>query len=124
MDNHNAGDGNEGSYNSGDSNVGDFNAGSNNIGCFCTEERTIRIFDIETEITLNQWLDSEAYKILSKITVVTSTLKLLDTTATYSNFWNSLTKKEKDIIKSIPNFDAKKFKQITGITIKEELKNG
>jgi len=44
-------------------------------------------------------------------------LKILDTKSLYAKLWESLTENEKKIIKNIPNFDAKKFKQITGITI-------
>ena len=32
-----------------------------------------------------------------------------------ANWWNELTEENKEIIKSIPNFDAGKFYEITGI---------
>ena len=34
-----------------------------------------------------------------------------------ANWWNELTEENKEIIKSIPNFDEDKFEEITGIKI-------
>ncbi len=34
------------------------------------------------------------------------------------NMWNVLTEEEKEIVMNIPNFDAEKFMQITGIEVK------
>ena len=34
-----------------------------------------------------------------------------------ANWWSELTEENKEIIKSIPNFDADKFYEITGINI-------
>ena len=41
----------------------------------------------------------------------------------WANWWDTLTDEDKGIIKSIPNFDAKIFKEITGIEIKQEDKD-
>ena len=38
----------------------------------------------------------------------------------WANWWDELTDENKEIIKSIPNFDAEIFKEITGIEIKQE----
>lgn len=38
----------------------------------------------------------------------------------WANWWDALTDENKEIIKSIPNFDAEIFKEITGIEIKQE----
>ena len=48
----NSGDGNSGYRNSGDWNSGDWNSGDGNSGVFCTEESKIKIFDTETDMTL------------------------------------------------------------------------
>lgn len=44
-------------------------------------------------------------------------LKELDESECGQIWWNSLLDHEKDIIKSLPNFDVKIFKEITGIDI-------
>ena len=36
-------------------------------------------------------------------------------------WWDNLTDEEKDIIKSIPNFDPDKFFEITGIRVEHEI---
>ena len=43
-------------------------------------------------------------------------LKRNDLKASYNNWWKNLTEEEKKIIKGLPNFNADKFKEITGIT--------
>ena len=43
-------------------------------------------------------------------------LKVCDTNI---EWWNNLTDEEKDIIKSIPNFDSDKFFEITGIRVED-----
>ena len=37
----------------------------------------------------------------------------------FIKWWNNLTDEEKDIIKSIPNFDPDKFFEITGIRVED-----
>lgn len=144
----NTGDYNTGNYNTGDWNQGDFCTGDMNIsdhetGCFCTEEHTIRIFDVESDMTFLQWRDSDAYSLLARIEfkpnqfIISSDmtdeekvahpehetiggyLKVCDTGKAFSTWWDSLTKNEKSIIKNIPNFNAEKFLQLTGIQVND-----
>ena len=136
----NTGDYNTGTCNTGDYNTGDFNSSNYNTGFFCTEERRIRIFDIESDMTFNQVRNSAPFHILRRINLSPVTwvpevdmtneekqanpeyktiggyLKKNDLKASYSNWWKTLTEEEKKIIKDIPNFNADKFKKITGIT--------
>ena len=136
----NTGDYNTGTCNTGDYNTGDFNSSNYNTGFFCTEERRIRIFDIESDMTFNQVRNSAPFHILRRINLSPVTwvpevdmtneekqanpeyktiggyLKKNDLKASYSNWWKTLTEEEKKIIKDIPNFNADKFKEITGIT--------
>ena len=136
----NTGDYNTGNCNTGDYNTGDFNSSNYNTGFFCTEERRIRIFDIESDMTFNQVRNSAPFRILRRINLSPVTwvpevdmtneekqanpeyktiggyLKKNDLKASYSNWWKTLTEEEKEIIKDIPNFNADKFKEITGIT--------
>lgn len=44
-------------------------------------------------------------------------LKKLDNSESGIIWWRSLNDNQKNIIKSIPNFDAEIFKEITGITV-------
>ena len=135
----NTGDQNSGDWNSGNCCSGDFNLNDNESGCFCTEEPTIRMFDKETNMTFKEWRNSEAYKILAgnfrrSVCWIPSDemtddeknaypehkttggyLRTQDIKQSFQKVWECLSDDEKDIIRSIPNFDAEKFEQITGI---------
>ena len=144
--NYNSGNYNSGLYNSGNWNQGDFCTGDFNIsdhetGCFCTEEHKIRFFDKESDMTFRQWRNSEAYSILCRIPFEPTKwiwsddmsdeekaahpehettggyLKVCDTRKAFLIWWDSLNEREKNIIKNIPNFNAEKFEQITGIKV-------
>ena len=136
----NIGYGNTGRLNTGDRNCGDFNKASYSIGCFNTQSRQLFFFDKPTDMTFEQWKSSKAYRLL-----ITSDLKptvwipikdmtelekkqhpesyttggYLKVRDTNIEWWNNLTDKEKDIIKSIPNFDPDKFFEITGIRVED-----
>ena len=136
---HNSGNWNSGNWNSGNCCSGDFNLNDHESGCFCTEEPTIRMFDKETNMTFKEWRNSEAYKILARnfrrsVRWIPSDemtddekntypehkttggyLRTQDIKQSFLKVWECLSDDEKDIIRSIPNFDAKKFEQITGI---------
>ena len=47
-------------------------------------------------------------------------LKELDESDCAQMWWNGLLEHQRNIIKALPNFDAKIFKQCTGITIESE----
>lgn len=142
--NHNSGSWNNGSHNCGRHNNGDCNNGCwNNTnhasGCFNTEEQTITMFDKPSNWTWQDWARSEANMLLC--TMPDNVDKWINaddmtrkekkehpehhTTGGYlradnnannrQDWWNNLSASEKDIIKSMPNFDADKFKQCTGI---------
>jgi hypothetical protein len=44
-------------------------------------------------------------------------LKIRDNTNACIKWWNELSERERNVIKSIPNFDAEKFFKITGIRV-------
>lgn len=131
---------NSGYCNLGNYNSGDWNSGNGNNGVFCTEEPKIKIFDIQSDMTLSEWRDTEAAQILSwyfETNVWVSSedmteeekkmyqsykttggyLKTLSFKEACINMWNNLTNTEKDMIQSIPNFNKDKFREITGIEI-------
>ena len=138
---YNSGNYNSGSYNSGDSNSGNYNSGDWNKcdgsnGIFCTEEPTIRIFDKDTDMTLNEFRKSKYGKALRSVKLKLTEwieyteeemkedddkkatkgyLKNYTYKEACANWWSELTEENKEIIMNIPNFDADKFEEITGI---------
>ena len=138
---YNSGDSNSGSYNSGNSNSGDWNSGSNCTGCFNTISQPLMFFDKPSNITFNQWRNSDAYWLLNRIDfrptewimtrdmtdvekekhpehgTMGGYLRNVDNSECCVEWWNGLAEKEKEIIKTIPNFDGEKFYQITGIKV-------
>jgi hypothetical protein len=150
----NSGHGNTGDYNTGHLNIGsyntgDFNTTDNSTGFFCTENNKLMIFDKETDMTREEFMNSRAYKlIIQSIGSQTSSvlwtsasnmtkkekeeypsfettggyLKQRDIKKSYIEWWSKLRDDEKDSIKEIPNFDAKKFKFITGINVNKNKK--
>lgn len=144
--NYNSGCWNSGNYNIDDHNIGNYNAGDwnktlNAVGCFNTEKPKLKFFDKETDMTLEQWLDSGARYLMDQIDfrltdwiyssdmtdeekaehpeheTTGGYLKIREKTECCTEWWNGLSEKEKNIIKEIPNFDADKFYQITGIRV-------
>ena len=139
--NRNSGDWNSGDCNSGNRNSGDWNKASNTVGCFNTESQKLRFFDKETDMTFEEWRNSEAYWLMNRIDfrpadwiwedemsdaekaehpeykTTGGYLKIRDNTDCCKEWWNGLTEREKQVIKNIPNFDADKFFIITGIRV-------
>ena len=122
--NYNSGDFNNGNYNSGNSNNGNYNFGDWNIndynmGCFNTTKSGLKFFNKPTDITMREWKQSEACRILD------SMLPMIDAARMYGDnrfqvWWNCLSEEDKKTILNIPNFDAEIFKEITGIDVKQE----
>ena len=138
---------NAGSYNTGDCNTGycntgDFNTTDNATGCFCTEKQTIMFFDKPSTWTLEAWRCSDAYHALRSNIDLTKWvsyedmmdaekaehpeseatggyLKKLDFKLACREGWAKMTDEEKQAVKNLPNFDAEKFEQITGIDVNE-----
>ena len=136
--NRNSGDYNSGYYNSGNYNSGYFNSCDYSSGLFCTQAPKVKIFDIETDMTMKEVVQTDWYRMLFKYSInLTKWIKYTDEEKqfdkdkdliggylkTYAykeackNWWNEYTDKEKAVIMSMPNFDKDKFKQITGIEV-------
>ena len=137
----NCGDRNSGDWNSGDWNSGDWNSGNRSSGVFCTEKQpTIKIFDVQTDWTFDDWTDSEAYKVMSKCPysysdyigaddmtdeekerhpeykTIGGYVKTFTATAEdKQKWWDSLSERDKNEVKALPNFDADKFCECVGI---------
>ena len=145
--NRNTGNCNTGNWNTGDCNTGDWNLSSFNTGCFMTEEQKIMLFDKPTDWTYRDWINSDARYALAHIpknvvewvssydmtdeekekypTYETTGgyLKVLDESESAQIWWDGLTDGSKDIIKSLPNFDAEIFRKCTGIKVESEDKS-
>ena len=140
--NWNTGSWNTGNCNTGYGNTGDFNTTDNATGCFCTEKQTIMFFDKPSTWTLEDWRYSDAYRALFDHIDLTKWvsyedmmdvekaehpeseatggyLKKLDYKLACREGWAKMTDDEKQAVKNLPNFDAEKFEQITGIDVNE-----
>lgn len=130
----NSGDRNSGYRNSGYRNSGIFNKTNGSNGVFCNKEPKICIFNIQTDWTLKEFYNSKYYNaILSSDFPLTEWECNSDSPEngvdgklivnTYEEacrrWWKGMNQYNKDIIKSIPNFDIDVFCDITGIDKKE-----
>ena len=139
---------NTGDYNTGNRNTGDYNTGvfiscdfSN--GVFCTIEPKIPIFNMQSNITLEEFYKSKWWYAIKSSTFplaewvyYTEEEKQLDEDKrniggylkanTYKEacqkWWDGLTDENKEIIKSLPNFDNEIFEEITGIKIVRKIR--
>ena len=137
----NSGNSNSGYWNSGYWNSGDWNSGDWNSGVFNTEKKpTIKMFDKESSWTYGDWFDSRAKRIMKGCpysysdyipaddmtdeekenhpehkTIGGFVKVFVATTEDKQKWWDSLSKEDKDEVKSLPNFDADKFCKCVGI---------
>ena len=106
-----------------------------------TKEQNIMLFDKASDMTYIEWLNSDARDLLSTIPkravewidsehmtddekknnptydCTGGYLKVLNESECAQMWWDGLENREKDVIKSIPNFDSDIFKKCTGITV-------
>ena len=137
----NSGDWNSGNRNSGDWNSGDWNKTSFSNGCFNTVSPKIYMFNKPTDWTFEQWFNCRARYLLNQIEdcpleyvwfdTMTDEEKAAhpeaETTGGYlkerttadnaRKWWAGLSADDRNIIFSLPNFDAAIFKEITGIDV-------
>lgn len=108
---YNIGNYNTGAYNIGSYNSGDWNNGWFNSGCFNTKDGAFFMFNKPSSWTYSMWYDSTARFILNQCP---------ENIGERQKWYNSLRESQKEIIKLLPNFDAKIFKQVTGIDVNKE----
>lgn len=140
----NSGDWNSGNWNSGDCNSGDWNKTSFSNGCFNTVSPKIYMFNKPTDWTLEHWLNCRARYLLNQIDdcpleyvwfdsmtdeekaahpeakTTGGYLKERTTADNARKWWAGLSADDRNIIFSLPNFDAAIFKEITGIDVDAE----
>ena len=139
--NRNSGDWNSGNRNSGDCNSGDWNKTSFSNGCFNTVSPKIYMFNKPTDWTFEQWFNCRARYLLNQIDdcpleyiwfdsmtdeekaahpeaeTTGGYLKKRTTADNARKWWAGLSADDRNIIFSLPNFDAAIFKEITGIDV-------
>ena len=139
--NCNTGNCNTGNRNTGNRNTGDWNKSSYNTGCFMTEEPNIMMFNKPSNWTYRMWLNSEARYLLNQIPknvvewiysldmsdeekaehpehkTTGGYLKVLDESECGQIWWGGLSDRQKEVIKSLPNFNAYIFYMCTGIRV-------
>ena len=142
--NRNSGDWNSGNCNSGNRNSGDWNKTSFSNGCFNTVSPKIYMFNKPTDWTLEHWLNCRARYLLNQIDdcpleyvwfdsmtdeekaahpeakTTGGYLKERTTADNARKWWAGLSADDRNIIFSLPNFDAVIFKEITGIDVDAE----
>ena len=142
--NRNSGDCNSGNRNSGNRNSGDWNKTSFSNGCFNTVSPKIYMFNKPTDWTLEHWLNCRARYLLNQIDdcpleyvwfdsmtdeekavhpeakTTGGYLKERTTADNARKWWAGLSADDRNIIFSLPNFDAAIFKEITGIDVDAE----
>ena len=142
--NRNSGDWNSGNWNSGNWNSGDWNKTSFSNGCFNTVSPKIYMFNKPTDWTLEHWLNCRARYLLNQIDdcpleyvwfdsmtdeekaahpeakTTDGYLKERTTADNARKWWAGLSADDRNIIFSLPNFDAAIFKEITGIDVDAE----
>ena len=130
----NSGDRNSGYRNSGYLNSGVFNKTNGSNGVFCNQEAKICIFNVQTDWTLEEFLNSKYYDAICSSDFPLTEWQSFETTPgngvdgklivnSYEDacrrWWEGMSKTNKKIIKSIPHFDIEVFCDITGIDKKD-----
>ena len=142
--NWNSGNRNSGNWNSGNWNSGDWNKTSFSNGCFNTVSPKIYMFNKPTDWTLEHWLNCRARYLLNQIDdcpleyvwfdsmtdeekavhpeakTTGGYLKERTTADNARKWWAGLSADDRNIIFSLPNFDAAIFKEITWIDVDAE----
>ena len=141
----NTGDWNTGYSNTGYRNTGDWNLSDHNSGCFNTKEHNLIFFDKQSDISWRDWVCHKGRRVLLDFrydptkfihsaemtddekkqypTYEATGGYLKENPKTYNEefqeFWKKLSVEDKAAVLTIPNFDAVKFKKITGVDVNE-----
>lgn len=145
--NRNSGNRNSGNWNSGNRNSGNYNSGDCNSGIFNTaKEPKIKIFDTESEWTMNDWYNSKAYTVMANCpythpeficssimsdrekenhpeykTIGGYIKTIVVTDEDKQEWWDTLSSDERQAVYDLPNFDAEKFRMCTRIMVEGKV---
>jgi len=131
----NSGHRNSGHRNSGDRNSGDYNSGHYNSGFFNTTTPKVRIFNKDTDIErdniyipyiplqITEWIPDDKMTDAQKLSdplffVKKGTLIKRTYKEAFVLSWSKLDKDTQQAFKSLPNFDADIFFEITGVDLR------
>ena len=138
--NRNSGNRNSGNYNSGNYNSGNYNSGDYNSGFFNTDSPLVRIFNKETNISLDNidfpnflyfdltvWVsydtatkqEKEAHK--TEIETCGGFTKEISYKEAFRIAWNKASKEEHLKLLKLPNWNNEIFKEISGIDAEAEI---
>ena len=139
--NWNTGNWNSGDWNSGDWNTGIFNSCNYSNGVFCNkEDMDIRIFNMPSgmslrdfyrskywdamcsaDFPLTEWVEyaEEEKQADERKAMIGGYLKQNTCKEACARWWAAMSEGNREIIKSMPNFDKEVFKDITGIEVQE-----
>ena len=137
--NMNSGNRNSGNMNSGNRNSGVFNSCNGSNGVFCNkEDMNIRIFNMPSgmsmedfyrskywdaicsaDFRLTEWVEysEEEKQADEKKALIGGYLKKNTYKDACAGWWSDMTEENREMIKSMPNFDKEVFKDITGIEV-------
>ena len=140
--NWNTGYWNTGNWNTGNKNTGYGNTIDGSNGVFCTEpDMNIRIFNRPSGMSLRDFYRSRYYEALRSAPflltewipyteeekkadpekeMIGGYLKEYTMKEAWANWWGEMSEEAKKIVQDIPNFDAKIFKEITGIEVNND----
>jgi hypothetical protein len=120
----NTGDRNTGDWNTGDWNTGNWNTGDRNTGYGNTASNHTGFFNTKPPIIMafNKPLSTKDYSIPRMYLIYETDTHTFTYKEAWRNAWIEISKEVKDEFKSLPNFDAKIFKEITGIDINRKYK--
>ena len=135
----NTGDWNTGDRNTGDWNTGDWNKTDRSAGVFCNKEPKMMMFNKSTDMTWEEWRNSEAYDILTRVRksewiwyddmtdeekekypsakTCDGYLKETERKVGSKEWWDNLEMHEKATIIQLPNFNLNVFNDIMELEI-------
>ncbi len=136
----NTGDGNIGNWNTGDGNTGNWNVVDRATGYFnTTKTKCIRVFNTDCEIDvwentvkpsflffrLTEWIDStdmtnEEKEANPSYKTTGGYLKSYEYKEAFQNSYKRASKKDKELLLELPNFDADVFFEISGIDVRKK----
>ena len=142
----NTGNGNTGDWNTGDWNTGHWNKTNRSTGVFCNKEPKMMMFNKNTDMTWEEWRDSEAYDILTRVKksewiwydkmtdeekgknpsakICNGYLKETERKVGTKEWWNTLSMHEKATLIQLPNFNLNVFNDIMELEVSRKEYNG
>ena len=124
---------NSGNYNSGHYNSGYYNSGNYNSGYFNSDTPTVRLFNKQSELKFSDEIIAQLRRINVKPILSWIPLSIMTDDEKTNNpqhvtlggylkntgktDYSCLTEADKQLIKSLPGYDHKVFKEITGISL-------